>query len=246
MKPLFIIPARAGSKGILKKNIRLLGIKPLIKYSFDLARCFVGDERICVSTDSQEIAEFLSSCNYKVPFIRPLGLATDDTEMNKVLLHATEYYQQIGLEFDVVVLLQPTSPFRSVSAVKNALLIYESSLDMVVSVCEPVANPYYVMFIEGEDNLLYRLLEGNYQRRQDTPEVYQLNGAIYVINPQSLLEKGMKSFTKNKKIIMDRLSSIDIDTEEDWIFAEFLIEKKIIVPSKLLENGARINVSSFP
>lgn len=234
MQPLFVIPARGGSKGIPGKNIKHLNGKPLIQYSLEVARYFCNDERICVSTDSKEIGNVLESLGYQLPFLRPDELSTDEADINSALIHAIEHYRGKGLQFDIIVLLQPTSPLRSVQDVQLALNAYTNDIDMVVSVCEAAANPFYVMFTENEQGILQKLTEQQFERRQDAPVVYQLNGAVYVINVGSLLSKGIKGFTQKKKIVMDRNRSIDIDTAEDWLFAEFMLEKGIVDAKKLL------------
>ncbi len=223
---LFIIPARGGSKGIPGKNIKPLGGKPLIYYSIDFARQFTSDENICVSSDSNEIIEVVEKYGLKTPFKRPEKLATDHANSNEVIIHAVEYYQSLGVDYNKIVLLQPTSPFREKQTLGNAFDIYSESCDMVVSVKETTSNPYYVLFEEDADGFLKKSKESNATRRQDAPVVYELNGSIYLINVKSLLKKHeMSNFTKVKKVLMDDLHSLDIDTHLDWAFAEFLIEK---------------------
>ena len=108
MKILVIIPARGGSKGIPHKNIKLFNGKPLIYYTIDCARAICDDEDICVSTDDPEIISVVEQYNLKVPFVRPAELATDTAGTYEVLLHALNYYEQLGKHYDVVMLLQNT------------------------------------------------------------------------------------------------------------------------------------------
>lgn len=115
MEILYIIPARGGSKGIPRKNIKLLAGRPLICYSIDVARALTSDENICVSTDDNEIIRVVEEYGLKVPFKRPDYLATDTATTNDVLLHALEYYEAQGKQYDVIVLLQPTSPLRKIA-----------------------------------------------------------------------------------------------------------------------------------
>jgi len=226
MKILVIIPARGGSKGIPHKNIKPLAGKPLIHYTIDVARQIVANEDICVSTDDPEIIQCVEDYGLKVPFVRPAELATDTAGTYEVLLHALKYYEQQGKTYDVVVLLQNTSPFRSVEQVKEALKLYRSDLDMVVSVRECSANPYYCVFEENTEGYLNICKgDGNITRRQDAPKVYEYNGAIYIINPKSLKEMPLNKFTKRVKYVMDEKSSLDLDTMNDWHMAELLINK---------------------
>lgn len=226
MKILVIIPARGGSKGIPHKNIKPLAGKPLIHYTIDVARQIVANEDICVSTDDPEIIQCVEDYGVKVPFVRPSELATDTAGTYEVLLHALNYYEQQGKTYDVVILLQNTSPFRTPKQVKEALALYNSNLDMVVSVKECSANPYYCVFEENTEGFLNICKgNGNITRRQDAPKVYEYNGAIYVINPKSLKEMPLYKFTKRIKYVMDEKSSLDLDTMNDWHMAELQISK---------------------
>ncbi len=226
MKILVIIPARGGSKGIPHKNIKPLAGKPLIYYTIDTARQIVDDDEICISTDDKEIIQCVEDYGIKVPFVRPAELATDTAGTYEVLLHALNYYEQQGKVYDIVVLLQNTSPFRTAEQVKEALSMYSTSIDMVVSVKECTANPYYCVFEEdGEGYLHICKGDGSITRRQDAPKVYEYNGAIYVINPRSLKEKPLNKFTKRIKYVMNERSSLDLDTMNDWYMAELLINK---------------------
>ena len=227
MKILVIIPARGGSKGIPHKNIKPLAGKPLIHYTIDVARQIVADEDICVSTDDSEIIQCVEEYGLKVPFVRPAELATDTAGTYEVLLHALDFYEQQGKQFDVVLLLQNTSPFRTANQVKEALALYQSDIDMVVSVKECSANPYYCVFEENQDGYLKICKgDGNITRRQDAPKVYEYNGAIYAINPQSLKQMPLNKFSRRIKYVMDEQSSLDLDTMNDWKIAELIISQK--------------------
>ena len=227
MKIIVIIPARGGSKGIPHKNIKLLAGKPLIHYTIDVARQIVADEDICVSTDDSEIIQCVEEYGLKVPFVRPAELATDTAGTYEVLLHALNFYEQQGKQFDVVLLLQNTSPFRTARQVKEALALYQSDIDMVVSVKECSANPYYCVFEENQEGYLNICKgDGNITRRQDAPKVYEYNGAIYVINPHSLKQMPLNKFARRIKYVMDEQSSLDLDTMNDWRMAELIVSQK--------------------
>lgn len=224
---LVIIPARGGSKGIPGKNIKPLGGKPLIAYSIEIALAVTYKEHICVSTDDAEIAAVAKSCGVDIPFTRPAELSTDEAGSQEVLLHAVDHYKTAGLNFDRVILLQPTSPFRTAKHVEEANSLYKLDCDMVVSVFESDANPYYNLF-EKDGDVLRKSKPGNYTRRQDCPPVYQLNGSIYVINPESLANKKMSEFEQVLPYEMPSKYSIDLDTMADWEVAEYYLEKELI------------------
>ena len=139
-KSLYIIPARGGSKGIPRKNIKLLGGVPLIHYSINVARELANDDYIIVSTEDEEIAEVARQTGLAVPYMRPAHLATDTAGSREVILDAMDYADAQGIKYDNVVLLQPTSPLRNVDDVKKALELYTTDLDMVVSVVEADAS----------------------------------------------------------------------------------------------------------
>lgn len=227
MKALFLIPARGGSKGIPGKNRKLLAGKPLICYAIDAAReVSLSDDDICVSTDDDEIIRVVEDYGLKVPFRRPGELSQDHSGSYEVIVHALEHYKAQGKNYDAVVLLQPTSPLRTGAHVREAIERYSPECDMVVSVSEAKSNPYYVMFQEDKEGFLQHILNGNFVRRQDCPTVYEYNGAVYVMNVRSLQEKHLSEFTKNRKYVMPASVSIDLDTPDDWDYAEYLMERK--------------------
>lgn len=227
MKPLVVIPARGGSKGVPRKNIKVLGGKPLIHWTIEVAREVFSDEVICVSTDDVEIKSVTEQTGLKVPFLRPIELATDTAGSYEVLLHAVTFYEQQGYYPDTLILLQPTSPFRTANHIKVAIGLYTEDLEMIVSVKETKANPYYVLREEDENGYLIKSKKSNAIRRQDVPKVWELNGAIYIINIKALKTKSLTEFTKVKKYVMDEMSSHDIDTFEDFEYAKYLISKRI-------------------
>lgn len=229
MRTLVVIPARGGSKGIPHKNIKPLNGKPLICYSIDVARQFTSDENICVTTDDDEIIKVVEDYGLKVPFKRPDELATDHCGSNEVIQHAYQFYADKGLQYDTILLLQPTSPFRKMEFLKEAVSLYDDSIDMVTSVKLSSCNPYYDGFEEDKEGLL-RISKGDgtIERRQDAPSVWQQNGSIYVINPKSLMEKGMAHFCRIRKYAMSELYSVDIDNPFDWKIAELVINEKML------------------
>lgn len=227
MNTLFLITARGGSKGIPGKNIKLLGGKPLIAYSIDMARQFVADHQICISTDSEEIIRVVENYGLKVPFVRPAKLATDTAGSYEVILHALNWYKQQGRTFDNLVLLQPTSPFRLKRHLDEAFALYNSDTDMVTSVKKVRSNIFATYYTSTGDGFIKRLFKSadNGERRQDVGDIFELNGAVYIINCKSISERKISEFTKIKYIEMDELHSADIDEPIDWDWCEFVIDR---------------------
>lgn len=219
-----LIPARGGSKGVPKKNIKLLNGMPLIHYTINAARELFNDSCICVSTDSEDIKQVANEVGLEVPFLRPDELAADTSGSYEVMLHAIEYYDKEGYNPDTLILLQPTSPFRTSYQIEEALKLYSNEIDMVVSVKETKSNPYYILFEEDQNGFLRKSKEANFTRRQDCPKVWEYNGAIYIINVESLKKQPLSTFKKVVKYEMDEFSSHDIDTPFDWKMAEFIVD----------------------
>jgi len=224
MKPLVVIPARGGSKGLPGKNIKPLLGKPLIHYTIEAARQIFEDSQIMVSTDDESIKETVEQLGLKVPFIRPSELATDNSTSFEVLMHAIQYAETNQYYPDTLILLQPTSPLRNNIHIKEALQLFQKEVEMVVSVKETTSNPYYVLFEENENGFLDKSKMGNFTRRQDCPKVWEYNGAIYIIDIQSLKKQNSLNFNKVIKYEMDERSSVDIDTEMDWMIAEYILK----------------------
>lgn len=227
MKTLVVIPARGGSKGIPHKNIKKLNGKPLIVYTIEAARKVFEDDNILVSTDDEEIKSIVESTGLEVPFLRPPHLATDTATTYDVLIHALEYKTSQGFNPDIILLLQPTSPFRTSKHIEEALKLYNNSLDMVVSVKLTNSNPYYILFEENKEGYLKKIKNENFTRRQDVPNVYEYNGALYVINVSSLKQKEIVLFDKVIRYEMNEYNSHDIDTQLDWFIAEKIIENHL-------------------
>jgi CMP-N,N'-diacetyllegionaminic acid synthase len=228
---LFLIPARAGSKGIQRKNIKPLYGKPLIQYSIEYAKHFSENSHICISTNDDDIILLAESLGVKVDFKRPEELSSDTSSANDVIKNALDFYKKKGLLFNSVVYLQPTSPFRLIKHFEEAYSIYnKEKADMVVSVCESKVNPYFSLFEEDVNGNLKRSknLPTNIVRRQDVPKTYLYNGSIYIINTESIAKKDLHQLNLVKKYLMDEIYALDIDTEMDWMFAEFLIERNLI------------------
>ena len=224
MKPVFVIPARGGSKGIPGKNIKPLCGKPLIAYSVEVARQLADDRDICVTTDDERIAQVVKNMGLDVPFMRPDYLATDGCGTYEVLLHAVKFYEELGRDYDTLVLLQPTSPMRTAEDVQAAIDAYTPDIDMVVTVTEAASNPYYNCYETDENGFLHISKgDGCYTRRQDAPKAWDYNGAVYVINIESLKKGPLGSFRRRKMVEMSRERSVDLDTPLDWMVAEAIM-----------------------
>jgi len=228
MKTLVVIPAREGSKRVPNKNIKLLGNKPLISYTINIAKKIFKNSEICLTTDSKKIKKIAEKEGLNVPFLRPKKLAKDTTSSREVILHALDWYANNNYLPEIVVLLQPTSPFRKIQHIKEGLKKFSKKLDMVVSVKETESNPYYVLYEENKKGYLKKVKKSYFTRIQDCPKVWEYNGSIYIINVKSIRNKAIERFTKIKKLIInDPIFSIDIDTKHDWLIAEYILSKKL-------------------
>lgn len=224
MKALYLIPARGGSKGIPHKNIKLLNGKPLIQYSIEVARQLVEDDDICLSTDDVEIKNVAEKLGLKVPFLRPDYLASDTSTTSDVIVHALEFYEMRDVHYDTVILLQPTSPLRTVQNVKDCIALYSDEYDMVTTVKESCVSA--VLCRENTSGYLEKVIGKSNVRRQDAEKLYEYNGAVYVINAKAIKEKGLGGFTKIKKCVMAEENSVDIDTMLDWKFVEVIMSAR--------------------
>jgi N-acylneuraminate cytidylyltransferase len=206
---LFVITARGGSKGVPGKNIKPLGGKPLLHYTIDVARQLTCDENICLSTDAIEIIRCANEYGLAVPFKRPGHLATDVAGTYEVLLHALDFYASLGRCYETLVLLQPTSPFRTAKHIVEAFELYSPLIDMVVSVTESTNNPYYNLFEENNNGYLHKIKDCDSQSRQLCPKVYNYNGAVYIINTHSLKQFPLSQFKRKVKYLMTELEYDD-------------------------------------
>jgi CMP-N,N'-diacetyllegionaminic acid synthase len=224
MRTLVVIPARSGSKGLPDKNIKVLNGKPLIHYSIEVAQQIFDNEDICISTNSDKYIKIAEKTGLRIPFVRPETLSTDNATTQDVLLHCLYFYEQKGVFYDYILLLQPTSPFREKKHLEDILMENNEDCDMIVSVKETDSNPYYVLLEENEEGFLKKLMKGEFTRRQDCPKVYEYNGSMYLIRVSSMKEKLISSFTKIKKYEMHSKYSLDIDSEIDFKLAEVLLD----------------------
>lgn len=217
---LAIIPARGGSKGVSRKNIRMVAGKPLIAWTIEEAKKSQYIDRLILSSDDSEIIEVARQWGCEVPFVRPACLAQDDTPGIAPVIHAIETLSE---KYDLVVLLQATSPLRTVEDIDGCILqLMQLEAKACVSVVEPHKSPYW-MYQFDENNRLVPLLEQGYMRRQDLPKIYALNGAVYAAESGWL--RAAKSFTGPETIgfIMSQEHSLDVDSEQDLVFCEAML-----------------------
>lgn len=225
MSTVAIIPARGGSKGLPRKNIRPLAGKPLIAHSIEVARKCNYIDRVIVTTDDKEIADISMEYGAEVPFIRPEHLASDEATTIDVLKHAIDFLEKEQSDVPNIVLLQPTSPLRSLEDLNKALELYHhNKQEVVISVCEAQTHPYLLKKIR-EDSIVDFIEKPIVTRRQDFPNVYELNGAIYICSKENI-EKGYIYKDRAIPFIMNRENSVDIDDEVDFLLAEAIMNKR--------------------
>ena len=231
MKVLATICARGGSKGIPGKNIRLLGGKPMIVYTIEVARRCKAIERVIVSTDDTEIARIARASGAEIPFMRPKELAEDNTPTLPVVRHAVEFLErEQNYTADIVVVLQPTAPLRKTYHIDEALnlLINNPGADSIVSVMEVPHqyNPYFVMKIEDDLLKFYNEDAIKYTRRQSLPKAYSRNGAIYAFRLETLNKKNSLYGDTCLPYVMSFEESANIDTMYDLMMAEIFLRNR--------------------
>ncbi len=226
---LGLIPARGGSKGIKKKNIRHLLGKPLISYTVECARACSFIDKPIVSTDDSEIAEISRKWGAEVPFIRPPELAKDDTPMLPVMQHAVQSVEEIYRErVKILVLLDPTSPLRKVKDVEEALSLFhhDGACQAVVSGCEAHRSPYFNM-VCLEDGFVQILMptDRDIGCRQECPPVYDLDTTVWIYSREAIMDIGKRIPPRTRLFLVPEERSIHIDTELDFKIVEFLMKQ---------------------
>ena len=226
-KVLAIIPARGGSKRLPRKNVLTLAGKPLIAWTIEAAVNAHIFDRVMVTTDDAEIEEIAKAYGAEVPFRRPDELSGDAASSIDVIKHSIQWYQDQGIDFTDVILLQPTSPLRDFRAITNAWQLYlESDVESVISVCE-VEHPVEWTYCLDTNGLMSSLFNNDSSSSNNPNKKHRLNGAIYIANIEYIFNKNKLISTKNSVgFVMDRESSIDIDSKIDFQFADFLMQKK--------------------
>lgn len=228
MRILALIPARGGSKRLPGKNIRMLGGKPLIAWSIDVAK---GIPEICdilVSTDDPEIASVCTEAGALVPWLRPAELATDTASAVDVALHALDWYEAETGAVDGVLLLQPTSPFRTKETLHNGIALFKRhDQQPVLGVSPTHDHPMWSFNMSGDYLAPFMREHGLEKRSQDLPPAYVVNGGFYLVAP--LLLRTRRSFIGEKTVPLvsnSPLEGLDIDTEWDWQLAECVYQNR--------------------
>ncbi|QNJ96699.1 acylneuraminate cytidylyltransferase family protein [Constantimarinum furrinae] len=224
MKILGLIPARAGSKGIPDKNRKELAGKPLLLYTIEAALAANSLDRVVFSSEDETLRNMAENAGVEVPFIRPTHLAEDHSGSLEVVQHALKELSAQGSEYDAVCLLQVTTPFRTASDIDAAVSAFISAkTDSLISVQEVPHqyNPHWV-FERNKDNSLQLATGASsiIKRRQDLPPAYIRDGAIYITKTSVLLEDNSFFGKSISSIQLNPDTHVNIDTEEDWIWAE--------------------------
>ncbi|MFN0109779.1 MAG: cytidylyltransferase domain-containing protein [Blastocatellia bacterium] len=229
MKILGLIPARGGSKGVPRKNIRLLAGKPLLAYTAEAALASKRLTRIILSTDDKEIAEVGRACGLEVPFLRPAELAEDTTPTLPVVQHAVQFLEAQGERFDAICLLQPTNPLRQASDIDGCIdLLERAEADTVFTMLAVPSehNPHWVYFKNADGSL--RLSTGDatpIPRRQSLPPAFHREGSVYVTRRDVVMIENSLYGAQVIGFEIERSRSVNIDNLEDWAKAESLIRK---------------------
>jgi len=228
---LGIIPARGGSKGVPQKNSKIIAGKPLISWTIKEALQSKYIDKLIVSTESDEIGRISVSAGAEIPFKRPISLALDTVTGNEVILHTLKWFEKQNRVFDYFIYLQPTSVFRKTEHIDKAIEKVTSKVvaDSLVSVAAPSKHPYWMKKIDKKGFLEDFIgTSENFENRQSLPPVYAINGAIYISKWNKFLKH--ESFYKGNCLpfIMESYSSIDLDTMDDWEYAEYFLSKNAL------------------
>lgn len=226
---LGLIPARGGSKGIPRKNLVPLAGKPLIQYTLEATlNCRLLD-RVILSTDDEEIAEFGRQAGIEVPFIRPAAIATDDASTRSVQRHALQWFRQNeGTLPDALVTLQPTSPLRTSCHIDEAISRFQTQqADTVLGVTPVRDHPYEI--VGFSDGKMYRAFDrpANVVRRQQYPPFYKINGAIYITKSLILINLDTGYGDRVFDYEMDWDESVDVDSLHDLQTADALLRANV-------------------
>lgn len=222
-----VIPARGGSKGLPGKNLKTLGRLPLIGHAVASAREARRLTRFIVSTDSAAIADEARRHGAEVPFMRPADLASDQAGMVPVLQHAVRWLEAGGgPRPDLVVTLQPTSPFRVGADIDATIAkVVETGAESAQTIVEASYHPFFMKTLDGDRTVALFPDGHKYVRRQDAPPVYQPSGAVYVTRYDVLMRDGHVLGKDNRGIVMGFEASVNVDTEWDFLLAELILSR---------------------
>ncbi len=232
MKSICFIGARGGSKGVLKKNVRLLNGKPLISHSIESALDSNIFSNVIVSTEDNEIAKIAKQYGAEVPFMRPKKLATDTAGMYDVIIHGINNLRNLGYKFDILVNRDCTVPFIRNKDIRGSInLLQKKNCDAVYGVYRQHHNPYFNM-MEPDSNGFLRYSKSigkKIKSRQSAPVVYQLNG-LFTIYVDKLLKHGKWHMPKILPYEIPPETGFMIDTEFEFQIAEMIAKGKIKIP----------------
>lgn len=222
-----MIPARAGSKRLPGKNRLLLGSRPLVMWSVDVAREIESIEDILVSTDDEEIAALCRAAGVLVPWLRPAEFATDEASSMEAVFHAVDWYERERGSVDGVLLLQPTSPFRTVESIRAGIdMFVESGGKPVIGVSPSPAHPMWTFRIEQERLVPFMGKDGLRMRSQDLPPAFVVNGSLYLATPSSIrLNKSFFGEENVPLLIESAEEALDIDTPSDFTLAQQVVAR---------------------
>lgn len=229
-KKLAIIPARSGSKGIPGKNIYKVAGHPLIYYTIRAGKEALENgavDRLIVSTDSEEIAEISKECGAEVPFFRPAALSGDGAKSADLMIHAVKFYEQQGEIYNDIVLLQPTSPLRNGRDIIEAVTLYDKLGEKSLVSCyrEESVSEYNSYTLQGDIGIPLNPDHNKGKRRQELPELYVRNGAIFITETDYLMQSGLVIGKTPAVYVMPQARSLNIDTVYDMELAEWLLRK---------------------
>lgn len=217
-----LITARGGSKGLPRKNILPLLGKPLIGWTVEAAKRSAYIDRVVVSSDDLEIISIAEQFGCEAPFRRPTELSTDTATSMDVIRHALSQLPRC----DLLVLLQPTSPLRAPEDIDRAIEDCINNKRPSTVTVTAVGKPLGWMFLLKDDGTLRSVEPADpTARRQDLPELYAINGAVYVARPEWLLRNGSFMSSETGAVVMPRERSVDIDDRIDLDYAEFLAKR---------------------
>ena len=227
-KVLCVVPARKGSKGLKNKNIKKINKIPLIAWTILTAKKSKLIDEIVVSTDSLKISKIAERYGANVPFIRPKKLATDKASSFSVLKHAIDFFNKKGIYFEYVLMLEPTSPLRSVKDVDFCIRkIKSKNIETLVSVTRAVEQHPIFLYSINKKNILKPYLKEKqklYIRRQDVDPIYYLEGSIYISKISTLMKKKTWYHKKTQAFKIDKWKSLEIDDINDFRLAEFYLK----------------------
>ncbi len=227
MKNIAIIPARSGSKGLKDKNIKLLNGKPMLAYSIEAAKNTGLFDEIFVSTDSELYADISKEYGAIVPFLRGKELSSDTASSWDVVKDVLIKYEKLGITFNTVVLLQPTSPLRTSQDIMKAYSLMEKKqANAVVSICEVDHSPLWCNTIPEDGSLVnFISREIVMKSRQNLETYYRINGALYVVKTDYLFNAETIYDSECYAYIMTKRKSIDIDDQLDFDIAEIIMKR---------------------